>query len=83
MTPTQTSECEPSVKKCSKLVSRTSDTSFNDESSLVNEDSEGCEKLDQVINDEIHKRKDASNGSSLQQRTRQPRTRTRIVKLLS
>ena len=83
MTPTQTSECEPSVKGSSKLVSRTSDTSLNDKSSLMNEDSEGCEKLDQVINDEIHERKDASNHSSLQQQTRRPRTRTRIVKLLS
>ena len=82
MTPIQTSECEPSVKESSKLVSGISDTSLKDESSLMNEDSEGCE-VNVVMNGEIHEGKEASNCSSLQQQTRQPRTRTRIVKLLS
>jgi hypothetical protein len=67
------------VEGSAKLVSGTSDTSLKDKSSLMNEESE----VKSVMNGEIHEGKEASNSSSLEQRTTIPRTRTRIVKLLS
>ena len=82
MKPIEILEHEPSmdhVKESAKLVPGTSDTSLEDTSSLMNKESE----VKSVMNGEIHEEKKASNSSSLKQQTRRPRTRTRVVKLLS
>ena len=78
MKPIETLEHEPRVQESAKLVS-THDTSLQDTSSLMNEESE----VKSMMNGKIHEGKEASNSSSLEQQTRRPRTRTRVVKLLS
>ena len=82
MKPIETLEQAPSMdndKESAYAVPGTIDTSLEDKSSLMNEESE----VKSVMNGEVHEGKETSNSSSLEQQTRRPRTRTRIVKLLS
>ena len=82
MKPTQTLEHSPSMdnfEESTKLASGKSDTSLEDESSLICEE---CE-VKEVVNSKMYEGKENSNSSSLHQQTRRPRTRTRIMKLLS
>ena len=82
MKPIQTFECEPSidsVEESVKLVSGKSNTSLEDESSLMNEE---CE-VKAAMNGEIYEVKEANNSNSLHQQARRPRTTTRIRKLLN